>query len=82
MWDADGNWHVGAMATLIDDVGGAATYSVADHVKATLDLNISFYSTARIQVSFSFTMNLKLYSVFMGFWIENRLSSNGRKKWR
>ncbi|XVF86652.1 hypothetical protein PTKIN_Ptkin18bG0059600 [Pterospermum kingtungense] len=47
--DADGNWHVGAMATLIDDVGAAAIYSVADHVKASLDFNISFYSTAKIQ---------------------------------
>ncbi|XVF24954.1 hypothetical protein REPUB_Repub13aG0172100 [Reevesia pubescens] len=47
--DADGNWHVGAMATLIDDVGAAAIYSVADHVKASLDFNISFHSTAKIQ---------------------------------
>ncbi|XP_017985348.1 PREDICTED: uncharacterized protein LOC18595963 [Theobroma cacao] len=47
--DADGNWRVGAMATLIDDVGAAAIYSIADHVKASLDFNISFYSTAKIQ---------------------------------
>ncbi|XP_022715001.1 uncharacterized protein LOC111274545 isoform X1 [Durio zibethinus] len=47
--DADGNWHVGAMATLIDDVGAAAIYSVADHVKASLDFDISFHSTAKIQ---------------------------------
>ncbi|XP_021298685.1 uncharacterized protein LOC110427470 isoform X2 [Herrania umbratica] len=47
--DADGNWHVGAMATLIDDVGAAAIYSVADHVKASLDFSISIYSTAKIQ---------------------------------
>ncbi|XP_021298686.1 uncharacterized protein LOC110427470 isoform X3 [Herrania umbratica] len=44
-----GNWHVGAMATLIDDVGAAAIYSVADHVKASLDFSISIYSTAKIQ---------------------------------
>ncbi|GMI93790.1 hypothetical protein like AT3G16175 [Hibiscus trionum] len=47
--DSDGNWHVGAMATLIDDVGAAAIYSVADHVKASLDFSISFHSTAKIQ---------------------------------
>ncbi|OMO54052.1 Thioesterase superfamily [Corchorus capsularis] len=47
--DADGNWHVGAMATLIDDVGAAAIYSLVDHVKASLDFSISFYSTAKIQ---------------------------------
>ncbi|KAK6268061.1 hypothetical protein QUC31_012221 [Theobroma cacao] len=45
----NGNWRVGAMATLIDDVGAAAIYSIADHVKASLDFNISFYSTAKIQ---------------------------------
>ncbi|XVF24955.1 hypothetical protein REPUB_Repub13aG0172200 [Reevesia pubescens] len=47
--DTDGNWHVGAMATLIDVVGSAAIYSVANHVKASLDFNISFHSTAKIQ---------------------------------
>ncbi|MBA0845200.1 hypothetical protein Goarm_022126 [Gossypium armourianum] len=29
--DPDGNWHVGAMATLIDDVAATAIYSVVDH---------------------------------------------------
>ncbi|KAB2024544.1 hypothetical protein ES319_D06G093400v1 [Gossypium barbadense] len=47
--DPDGNWEVGAMSTLIDDVGAAAIYSVADHVKASLDFNISFHSTAWTQ---------------------------------
>ncbi|KAG6782171.1 hypothetical protein NC652_008323 [Populus alba x Populus x berolinensis] len=47
--DADGNWHVGAMATLIDDVGAAAIYSYGGHIKASVDLNISFLSTAKIQ---------------------------------
>ncbi|KAE8674115.1 putative pentatricopeptide repeat-containing protein [Hibiscus syriacus] len=49
--DPDGNWHVGAMATLIDDVAAAAIYSVVDHVKVSLDFSISFYSTAKIQDS-------------------------------
>ncbi|XP_034900059.1 uncharacterized protein [Populus alba] len=44
-----GNWHVGAMATLIDDVGAAAIYSYGGHIKASVDLNISFLSTAKIQ---------------------------------
>ncbi|KAJ6932606.1 hypothetical protein NC651_008134 [Populus alba x Populus x berolinensis] len=47
--DADGNWHVGSMATLIDDVGAAAIYSYGGHIKASVDLNISFLSTAKIQ---------------------------------
>ncbi|KAF9685184.1 hypothetical protein SADUNF_Sadunf03G0028000 [Salix dunnii] len=46
--DADGNWHVGAMATLIDDVGAAAIYSYGGHIKASVDFNISFFSTAKI----------------------------------
>ncbi|XVF80206.1 hypothetical protein PTKIN_Ptkin15bG0052500 [Pterospermum kingtungense] len=44
-----GNWHVGAIATMIDDVGSASIYSVVDHVKASLDFNISFYATAKVQ---------------------------------
>ncbi|KAK8292004.1 hypothetical protein V6Z11_D06G093300 [Gossypium hirsutum] len=47
--DPDGNWEVGAMSMLIDDVRAAAIYSVPDHVKASLDFNISFHSTAWIQ---------------------------------
>ncbi|KAK1561128.1 hypothetical protein Q3G72_034779 [Acer saccharum] len=47
--DEDGNWHVGAMATLIDSVGGAATHSFSGHVKTSVDFNISFCSTAEIQ---------------------------------
>ncbi|KAF5466590.1 hypothetical protein F2P56_016506 [Juglans regia] len=47
--DRDGNWHVGAMATLIDNVGGAAIWSSVGNVKSTVNLNISYYSTAKIQ---------------------------------
>ncbi|KDP37258.1 hypothetical protein JCGZ_06314 [Jatropha curcas] len=47
--DGNGNWHVGAMATLIDDVGAAAIFSLSGHVKASLDFSISCYSTAKIQ---------------------------------
>ncbi|XP_022720891.1 uncharacterized protein LOC111278554 isoform X1 [Durio zibethinus] len=47
--DADGNWHVGAIATLIDIVGAVASYSVAQRVITTLDVSISYYSTAKIQ---------------------------------
>ncbi|KAL5860306.1 hypothetical protein ACOSQ3_001612 [Xanthoceras sorbifolium] len=47
--DESGNWQVGAMATLIDDVGAAAIYSLVGYVKLSVDFNISFYSTAKIQ---------------------------------
>ncbi|KAK1559737.1 hypothetical protein Q3G72_017845 [Acer saccharum] len=47
--DEDGNWQVGAMATLVDTVGAATVYSFGGRIKATADFNISFYSTAKIQ---------------------------------
>ncbi|OMO54049.1 Thioesterase superfamily [Corchorus capsularis] len=47
--DVNGNWHVGAIATLIDNVGGAAIYTISDRVKVTVNFNISYYSTAKIQ---------------------------------
>ncbi|KAI6690059.1 hypothetical protein NL676_026887 [Syzygium grande] len=47
--DRDGNWHVGAMVTLIDDVGAATAYCAAGNVKATLDFSVSFLSPAKIQ---------------------------------
>ncbi|KAK2664623.1 hypothetical protein Ddye_003197 [Dipteronia dyeriana] len=47
--DENGNWHVGAMATLIDDVGAAAIHTLNANIKLSVDFNISFYSTAKIQ---------------------------------
>ncbi|KAK4842420.1 hypothetical protein QYF36_021291 [Acer negundo] len=47
--DKIGNWQVGAMATLIDVIGGATICSIDDHIPVTVDLSISFYSTAKIQ---------------------------------
>ncbi|XWS20261.1 hypothetical protein CRYUN_Cryun31cG0085500 [Craigia yunnanensis] len=47
--DVNGNWHVGAIATIIDNVGGAAVYSIGDHLNVTVNFNISYYSTAKIQ---------------------------------
>ncbi|CAN1836750.1 hypothetical protein LINPERHAP1_LOCUS34873 [Linum perenne] len=44
---AEGNWEVGAIATLIDDVGAAAIFSMVGHVKASLDFTVSFFSTAK-----------------------------------
>ncbi|RVW25805.1 hypothetical protein CK203_101077 [Vitis vinifera] len=47
--DKDGNWHVGAITTLIDIVGAAAIFSSTGQLKASVDFNISYYSTAKIQ---------------------------------
>uniref|UniRef100_A0A7N0UZU5 Acyl-coenzyme A thioesterase 13 n=1 Tax=Kalanchoe fedtschenkoi TaxID=63787 RepID=A0A7N0UZU5_KALFE len=46
--DKDGYWHVGAIATLADDVGAAAIYSAAGHVKPSVDFSISFYSQVQL----------------------------------
>ncbi|KAM7255686.1 hypothetical protein ACFE04_008584 [Oxalis oulophora] len=47
--DDNGNWHVGAIATLIDNIGAAAVFVfTAGHVKASLDFTISYFSTATI----------------------------------
>ncbi|CAI0423191.1 unnamed protein product [Linum tenue] len=45
----NGNWHVGAMATMIDVVGAAAIFSLVGHVKVSLDFTISFISSAKSQ---------------------------------
>ncbi|CAK9174579.1 unnamed protein product [Ilex paraguariensis] len=47
--DKNGDWHVGAIATLIDDIGAATVISSAGNIKGTVDLSISYYSTAKIQ---------------------------------
>ncbi|KAH1048057.1 hypothetical protein J1N35_038841 [Gossypium stocksii] len=47
--DINGNWHVGAIATIIDNVGGAAIYSTGHYLKVTVNFNITYYSTAKIQ---------------------------------
>ncbi|KAJ0051845.1 hypothetical protein Pint_01121 [Pistacia integerrima] len=46
--DKDGNWHAGAMATLIDSLGTATAFSFSGNVKASLDFSLSFYSTVKI----------------------------------
>ncbi|KAA8540395.1 hypothetical protein F0562_024686 [Nyssa sinensis] len=47
--DRDGNWQVGAIAILVDDVGAAAIFSTHDHIKASVAFDISYYSTVKIQ---------------------------------
>ncbi|GMI93799.1 hypothetical protein like AT3G16175 [Hibiscus trionum] len=47
--DMNGNWHIGAIATIVDNVGGTAVYSTGDHLKVTVSFNIQYHSTAKIQ---------------------------------
>ncbi|KAK6912048.1 Thioesterase domain [Dillenia turbinata] len=45
--DENGNWHPGAIATLIDDVGASVVFSLGP-IKASVELGVSFISTAQI----------------------------------
>ncbi|KAE8665539.1 acyl-CoA synthetase family member 3 [Hibiscus syriacus] len=47
--DVDGNWHVGALASLLDLLGGVAIFSVANRIISSVDFNVSYYRTAKIQ---------------------------------
>ncbi|KAG0454617.1 hypothetical protein HPP92_023597 [Vanilla planifolia] len=46
--DGEGNWHSGAIATLMDDVCAAAIMSIVGVIKISVDFSISFFSHARI----------------------------------
>ncbi|KAJ4757317.1 Acyl-coenzyme A thioesterase 13 [Rhynchospora pubera] len=46
--DIEGNWQPGPIALLIDMVSAAAIMSCEDTIKVTVDLNISFFSPAKI----------------------------------
>jgi len=47
--DEDGNWHPGAITTLVDFIIGATIRSVHGFLKVSVEINVSFYSTAKIQ---------------------------------
>ena len=48
--DKDGNWRAGAIATLIDNVGSVAIASTTGWIKISVDFDISYFSTAKINV--------------------------------
>ncbi|KAL5729162.1 hypothetical protein ACHQM5_002150 [Ranunculus cassubicifolius] len=47
--DHDGNWHPGAMATLIDDVGAAAIGSSVGRIRLSVNFDISYFSMVKIK---------------------------------
>ncbi|MED6201568.1 hypothetical protein PIB30_096272 [Stylosanthes scabra] len=47
--DENGNWHVGAIATLVDVMGSLSSFSYNSFDHVTLDFSISYYSTAKLQ---------------------------------
>ncbi|XP_026439288.1 acyl-coenzyme A thioesterase 13-like [Papaver somniferum] len=44
----DGNWHVGAIATLIDIAGASAIVTVVGNINVSVDFSISYFSPAKI----------------------------------
>ncbi|KAK7255409.1 hypothetical protein RIF29_28818 [Crotalaria pallida] len=46
--DENENWHVGAIATLVDIIGNLAAYSLTPY-QVTVDFSISYLSTAKVQ---------------------------------
>ncbi|KAK9102733.1 hypothetical protein Sjap_019987 [Stephania japonica] len=48
MSDKEGNWHMGAIATIIDNLGAAAIGSSLGEVKASVCFDISYFSAAKV----------------------------------
>ncbi|KAJ4957535.1 hypothetical protein NE237_024646 [Protea cynaroides] len=47
--DRNGNCHAGAIATIIDVVGAAVISTYGGNIKVSVDFNISYFSTVKIQ---------------------------------
>ncbi|CAJ1951129.1 unnamed protein product [Sphenostylis stenocarpa] len=47
--DENGNWHVSAIATLVDILANFASYTLTSCYQVTVDFSISYYSTAKVQ---------------------------------
>ncbi|KAI3845683.1 hypothetical protein MKX03_006663 [Papaver bracteatum] len=45
----DGNWRVGAIATLIDLIGASVVHTIHGNIHVSVDFNISFFSTVKVQ---------------------------------
>ncbi|KAI3939691.1 hypothetical protein MKX01_029853 [Papaver californicum] len=46
--DKHGNWHAGAIATLIDIIGASAIFATVGNLSISVDFSISYFSTAKI----------------------------------
>ncbi|KAI3862342.1 hypothetical protein MKW92_039844 [Papaver armeniacum] len=45
--DKDGNWHAGAIATLIDIIGSSVIVATFGNITVSVDFNISYFSPAK-----------------------------------
>ncbi|KAI0498417.1 acyl-coenzyme A thioesterase 13 isoform X1 [Dendrobium catenatum] len=46
--DRNGNMSLGAIANLVDEVGGAAMHADGHHMKVSVDISISFLANAKL----------------------------------
>ncbi|KAI3943737.1 hypothetical protein MKW98_004242 [Papaver atlanticum] len=46
--DKDGNWHVGAITTLLDIVGSTAIVTAVGNINVSVYFNISYFATTKI----------------------------------
>ncbi|KVH97983.1 uncharacterized protein LOC112511537 isoform X1 [Cynara cardunculus var. scolymus] len=46
--DGEGNWNVGAISVLIDDMAASAVFSCCAGILATMDFTLSFYSAVKV----------------------------------
>lgn len=53
--DADGNLAPGAIANLVDELGGAVITSQGVPAKVSVDMSISYMSAAKVDVSVFFS---------------------------
>ncbi|KAA3479344.1 Thioesterase superfamily [Gossypium australe] len=68
--DPDGNWHVGAMATLIDDLGFTQLPTMSNPPLISIS---RFIQQPGLKIIFLFDKILKSLSFsFSGFWFEDR----------
>ncbi|MED6170308.1 hypothetical protein PIB30_029692 [Stylosanthes scabra] len=83
--DENGNWHVGAIATLVDVMGSLSSFSYNSFDHVTLDFSISYYSTAKVQEEVELVAKVagkknELTSVIVEVRKKNRDNNNNNTK--
>lgn len=74
MQDRNGNLSLGAIANLVDEVGGAAMHADGHHMKVSVDMSICFLANAKLHVSNMSPPFLNFYSfLYLLFFISMQL---------
>ncbi|XP_024022479.1 uncharacterized protein LOC21408890 [Morus notabilis] len=76
--DQRGNWHIGAIATLIDSVGAATAHSLFGPIRASVDFIISYFSTAKFQEEIEIEAKaVRGQGKLVGFMVEVKRKGSG-----